>query len=247
MIEVNWYTLLADSSMLIAELIAPGVTRLSERVLALEDRSFFYLLEGDERDCVIDGGWGFCRSLDTVRSRPEKPLIAVATHSHFDHIGLLHLARERFGHAAEEDVFRDPDPVATQALPFLVGRPVLQGGRSIRPDSIRQEPCPLDHCVGDGDTLDLGGRVLRFMHAPGHSPGSLAVLDNAHGLLFCADTVHDGHIYDDIPGADRGDLVASHRRLAEVDFLKACPGHGAIMSRPDFLDITERYRWRVSV
>jgi len=57
-VEVDWRTLLAGGGGLIAGPIAPDVTRLSERVLAPESRSFFYLVEGEERDCLIDGGWG---------------------------------------------------------------------------------------------------------------------------------------------------------------------------------------------
>jgi glyoxylase-like metal-dependent hydrolase (beta-lactamase superfamily II) len=239
---VAWQSLACGAEGLVVEEVAPGVRRLSEAAPLPAERSFFYLVEGADRDCLIDGGWGFCVSLEALRSDPAKPLVAIATHSHFDHIGMLHLAAERCGHPAEAATFARPDPTATQALPYLAGRTVLDGGGAIAPDTITQHACPLHRFIGEGSRIELGSRTLEIMHTPGHSPGSLCVLDRAAGLLFSADTVHDGHIYDDIPGADRRDLVLSHRRLAEVDFALALPGHGAILARPDFLDRIDRYR-----
>jgi glyoxylase-like metal-dependent hydrolase (beta-lactamase superfamily II) len=233
---------LIDAAGFTAIEIEPSVFRLAEAVVSEAEQSFFYLIRGDEADCLIDGGWGFGTSLGNLRSDPEKPLLAIATHSHFDHIGLLHLAGRRYGHQSEATIFADPDAVATQALPYLAGRSVLASGGTIEPASIRQTACPIDIFVEDGDTVDLGGRRLTVLHTPGHSPGSLTVLDQRSGLLFCADAVHDGHIWDDIPGTDRTALLMSHERLAEVDFARACPGHGAILPRAAFLDRIARYR-----
>jgi glyoxylase-like metal-dependent hydrolase (beta-lactamase superfamily II) len=239
---VSWQSLECGVEGLVVEEIAPGVKRLSETALLPDERSFFYLLEDTGLDCLIDGGWGFCSSLDSLRSDPEKPLVAIATHSHFDHIGMLHLAGKRYGHPAEAAIFARPDPAATQALPYLSGRPILIGGQAVEPHSIVQSACPLDRFVGEGTRLELGSRRLDIIHTPGHSPGSICVLDAAASLLFCADTVHDGHIHDAIPGADRKALLVSHQRLAQVDFQLALPGHGATLSRPAFLDRIDRYR-----
>jgi glyoxylase-like metal-dependent hydrolase (beta-lactamase superfamily II) len=239
---VSWRSLECGVEGLVVEQVVPGVKRLSEVALLPGERSYFYLLEDTDRDCLIDGGWGFCSSLDGLRTDPEKPLGAIATHSHFDHIGMLHLAGERYGHPAEAAIFMRPDPAATQALPYLSGRPVLIDGGAVEPRSIVQLACPLDRFVGEGTRLELGSRILDIIHTPGHSPGSICVLDAAAGLLFPADTVHDGHIHDDIPGADREALFLSHRRLGQVDFQLALPGHGAILSRSAFLDRIDRHR-----
>jgi glyoxylase-like metal-dependent hydrolase (beta-lactamase superfamily II) len=238
----RWQDLTGDASVLIATTVAPGITALRERALAPIEQSLFYLAEGRDRDCLIDGGWGFCRSLDGLRPDPTRPLIAVATHSHFDHVGALHLADEIAVHAAEAAILADPEPVATQALPYLDGRAVLADGGSIDPATVAQTPCARPRTIGEGEVVDLGNRRLRVLHVPGHSPGSLALLDEANGLLFCADTVHDGQIWDDIPGADRAALAMSHRRLMEVDFAAALPGHGAVLSRQAFRARVERYR-----
>jgi glyoxylase-like metal-dependent hydrolase (beta-lactamase superfamily II) len=238
---VRWLHL-RDTGSLIVEPLGNGVTRLSEGLLSAEERSFFYLVEGSDRDCLIDGGWGLVQDIRTVRPPSAKPLAAVATHSHFDHIGLLHLAAERYGHEAEATVCAAPEPYATQALPYLDGRAVLQGGGVVEASSIVQKACPLDHLVSDGDGIELGGRRLTVFHTPGHSPGSLSILDDRTGFLFPADLVHDGHIHDDIPGADRSALLLSHRRLGHVAFTMACPGHGAMLSPAAARERMDRYR-----
>jgi glyoxylase-like metal-dependent hydrolase (beta-lactamase superfamily II) len=238
----DWTALAGGPERLIAEPVAPGVIRLAEAIVSPAERSFFHLVEGSRYDALIDGGWGFFHALDAFRAEPAKPLLGIATHSHFDHIGGLHLGDRRFGHRSEMKIFAVPEPMATQALPYLDGRSVLADGGTISADSIRQVPCPLDGFLVDGDLVDLGGRKLTVLHTPGHSPGSLSLLDDRGGLLFSADTVHDGWIWDDIPGADRAALALSHERLARSDFALACPGHGAILDRAAFAARIERYR-----
>jgi len=227
---------------IVAQTICPGVLRLHESAVAPAERSYFYLVEGRDRDCLIDGGWGFGGNLDALRRDPHRPMVAVATHSHFDHIGHLHRARFVLAHAAEAQFLENPDPVAVQALPYLDGLVALADGDCIDPATICFAPCADVHDLAEGDAVDLGGTVLKVLHTPGHSPGSLSLLDEARGLLFCADTLHDGHIWDDIPGADRTQLLLSHQRLAGVDFLQACPGHGAILDREQALARMPRYR-----
>ena len=236
------WSALRSAGKLIAESLGNGVTRLSEQIVSPEERSFFYLIQGSERDCLIDGGWGLAPDIDAARQSSSKPLVAIASHSHFDHIGFLHLAEARYGHEAEASVFATPEPRATQALPYLDGRAVVEGKGVVEPSSILQKPCPLDHFISDGDRIELGGRTLTLFHTPGHSPGSLSVLDDRTGFLFPADLLHDGDIYDDIPGADREALLLSHQRLAEVAFTLACPGHGAMLPPQAARDRMDRYR-----
>ncbi|MCB1493397.1 MAG: MBL fold metallo-hydrolase [Rhodobiaceae bacterium] len=211
----------------VAREILPGIWRLSDARVVPSERSHFYLVTGSERDCLIDGGWG----LDPVRAHlprnPDKPIVAVATHSHFDHIGALWEFPERWGHAAERAVFAHPDRDNTQAFPYLAGRPVLVAGAEDGAlADLPLRPCPLTRLVGDGDRLDLGNKSLTILHVPGHSPGSIAVHDDDAGLLFSGDIVHDGYIFDRIPGANSAVLRESHARILGLDPRLVLPGHG---------------------
>ncbi|NMB69535.1 MAG: MBL fold metallo-hydrolase [Chloroflexi bacterium] len=50
-----------------------------------------------------------------------------------------------------------------------------------------------------GYTFDLGGRRLEVVPLPGHTPGSIGLLDRANRLLFSGDAVHSGQIWLQMP------------------------------------------------
>lgn len=49
--------------------------------------------------------------------------------------------------------------------------------------------------VRDGDVFDLGQRKLRIIGIPGHTFGSIAILDETNRLLFSGDSVQTEHIF----------------------------------------------------
>ena len=68
--------------------------------------------------------------------------------------------------------------------------------------------------VDDGDVLDLGDRLLRVSGMPGHTPGSLALFEEATGLLFSGDTLYRDIVLP-IEQANLDAYVESLRRLRE--------------------------------
>jgi glyoxylase-like metal-dependent hydrolase (beta-lactamase superfamily II) len=230
-------TATAETDLLVEDMGA-GILRLSEPTLRESERSFFYLITGDHRSCLIDGGWGLGAGLP---DRWLQGLIAVATHSHFDHIGYFYQAATRLGHPEEAAIFADPQPEATQASPWLCGRPVLMDGAVIDPIALGQRPCPLTGHLEEGAIVDLGGRRLAVLHTPGHSPGSISLYDDSTQSLFCGDVLLHGHIHDDIPGADPALVGQSHRRLASLSFRQTFGGHGPVMDRDTALARMARY------
>lgn len=214
---------------LVAVQLTANVTRFCEPLVCPDERSYFYLVEGRDFDCLIDSGWGLGWELTDLPRDALKPLIAIATHSHHDHIGRFFEATERLGHLSEAELFSSCDAVDKQAFPYLDNRSALADGSKLTRQSYQIPASPLTGLLSDGDEIELGGVRLEILHTPGHSPGSLTIADHRSGFLFCADTVHEGHIHDDIPGADRSVLLASHQRLFERKISLACPGHGSVM------------------
>jgi glyoxylase-like metal-dependent hydrolase (beta-lactamase superfamily II) len=45
--------------------------------------------------------------------------------------------------------------------------------------------------VGDGDTIDLGGRGLEVIEIPAHAPSSVAFLDKKERIMFTGDEVEN--------------------------------------------------------
>jgi hydroxyacylglutathione hydrolase len=85
----------------------------------------------------------------------------------------------------------------------------------------------VDCFVEDGAQVDVGPDALRFVHTPGHTPGSCVV--HYRDSLFTGDTIYrDGVGLVDFPGEDKAQLRASILKVWErfEDNIWARPGHG---------------------
>ena len=107
-------------------------------------------------------------------------------------------------------------------------------------------PVDVTRSLEDGDLIDLGDRVLRVLHLPGHSPGSICLYDEAGRTLFSGDVVYDGGLLDDIDGSDRTDYLASMARLLELDVDLVHPGHGPSFDGDRLVTIANDYVDRTS-
>jgi len=84
-----------------------------------------------------------------------------------------------------------------------------------------------DKILHDGDVVQVGEVVLRVLHTPGHSRGSISLLGD--NVVFCGDTLFAGSIGRfDLPGGSGEELARSikNRLLILPDHVKVCPGHG---------------------
>lgn len=61
-------------------------------------------MRGRDRDALIDSGLGAVSLRDAIVKLLERPVLAAATHTHFDHIGAHHEFAERAVHPAEAEI-----------------------------------------------------------------------------------------------------------------------------------------------
>ncbi|MFE1478505.1 MBL fold metallo-hydrolase [Streptomyces cyaneofuscatus] len=94
------------------------------------------------------------------------------------------------------------------------------------PRTYRVQAVTLSRQLDDGDRIDLGSHTLTVLHLPGHSPGSIALLEERTGVLFSGDAVYDGYLIDDLPDSDVPAYRRSMERLAQLDVSVVHPGHG---------------------
>jgi glyoxylase-like metal-dependent hydrolase (beta-lactamase superfamily II) len=83
-----------------------------------------------------------------------------------------------------------------------------------------------DKTLQDGDSVQVGSIVLRVLHTPGHSRGSISLVSN--DVVFTGDTLFAGYIgrYD-LPGGSVDEIKKSLKKLLILpDHMKVCPGHG---------------------
>ena len=195
-----------------------------------------YLL-GEEDPIVVDTGTG--AYVDTVLEEISKvvPLSSIGrivlTHSHYDHIG----GAERFQKATGGRIY----------LHETEARPILRGDYSLTLTSKDEMDLgELDiEPLKTGQRMKLGPNELEVLHTPGHSPGSIVLLDRLGRSAAVGDTVFcDGGVGRwDLPGGDLMQLLSSLKVIKELGLRNMYPGHGSYAEgdAPEHLKLAAGY------
>lgn len=205
--------------------LGDGVTRLREKYISADWRCNIWHIKGRDRDLVIDTGFGLASIGATIAQLSDCPVIAVCTHSHHDHAGGLCQFETRYGHPSEADIFADPTRYSTVAdiLDATVIRKMPFAGFDI--DRWCYQAAPLSAEVDEGDVIDLGDRHFNVIHVPGHSPGSIALLEQKTGIIFTGDALYDGVLYDHLYHSVPDQLKESLAKLRQLPFTTVHAGH----------------------
>lgn len=185
-------------------------------------------VRGRDRDMLVDSGMGVVSLRTYVPLVTERDCVAVASHTHFDHIGCHHEFRDRAVHRAEADLLAHPTRENTLADPYVTDEiftalpphPYVSATYAVA-------AAPAARILEDGDVIDLGDRHFEIIHTPGHSPGGIALWETASGILFSGDIVYDGPLIEDTYHADADDYYASMKRLLDLPVRLVHGGHFA--------------------
>lgn len=206
------------------------VHTLDAGLWAIEDhgRDTCYLVAGRERALLIDTGWGIGDLPALAASLTPLPLTVVNTHGHPDHAtGNAQFAEVHIAAADLPLTRHDWTPQQrARILGELLGGefpPGFDAARWGRAAHTRLIP------IAEGHRFDLGGRVLETLALPGHTPGSLCLLDRDARRLFSGDSLLAGtlwlHLDESLPL--RAYRAALERLRAHADaFDTLLPGHG---------------------
>ena len=224
------------------ETVGDGVTLILETQHEAEWRCNIWHVRGRDRDLVIDTGLGLRPLAATIAEISDRPVLGLCTHSHYDHSGGLHEFDERLGHGAEADIYAAPNRENIVADDFFVDAMLH---RPPYPDFAAETWCiaaaPLTRTVDEGDVIDLGDRVFKVLHVPGHSPGSIALWEEKTGILFSGDTVYDGGLIDDLFHSVPEQLLESHQRLLDLPVEVVHGGHYASFGKDRLATIVAEF------
>jgi len=203
-----------------------GVTHIHEPFIKAFYRCNIWHVRGRDRDMLVDSGMGVVSLREQVSLVSERPCLAVASHTHFDHIGCHHEFAERLVHRAEAALLARPTRANTLADPYVTDEIFtrLPPGAYSSPE-YTVPPAPATRLLADGDLIDLGDRHFEVIHTPGHSPGEIMLWEAASGLLFSGDTVYDGPLIDDTYHSDVAAYVASMERILDLPVRVVHGGH----------------------
>jgi glyoxylase-like metal-dependent hydrolase (beta-lactamase superfamily II) len=214
------------------------VTYVGEPFIREFYRCNIWHVRGRDRDMLVDSGMG------VVSLRRHVPLVtgnnclAVASHTHFDHIGCHHEFDERLVHRAEAELLAHPTRANTLADPYVTDEiftrlppePYVSAEYGVK-------GAPATRILRDGDVVDLGDRRFEVIHTPGHSPGGIALFERATGILFSGDIVYDGPLIEDAYHSNIADYVASMERLVDLPVNVVHGGHFPSFGRDRYREI----------
>jgi glyoxylase-like metal-dependent hydrolase (beta-lactamase superfamily II) len=179
-----------------------------------------YLIDAGEL-VLIDSGAGKStdRIIDNIKTlgfEPDKLSTVMVTHAHIDHIGALHDLKQKYGakiiaHKGDAKAIVTGDKVGAEYY------------------GVKYSPCIVDIILdGENTSLKVGQYDFEFIHIPGHTPGSIAiVLDIAGKSIIFGQDIHGP--YNAEWGGDPEKAVKSLKIMQDINADMLCEGHYGII------------------
>lgn len=170
-----------------------------------------FLFEGTERAMLVDTGFGTLPLKEEIPKLTPLRVFLVNTHTDRDHIGRNRDFSPIYMHPAEMDYYQNAQPEG-DAL------------EDVRP-------------LWEGETISLGHWEFEILLAPGHTPGSIMLLERKKRMLLSGDSIQNGTVYLFGPGRNLRAYQCSLEKIAAMAgaFDTIWPSHGSYPLKPDIL------------
>ncbi len=185
------------------------IIKVSDDTWRFEDDGVrFFLFCGTEKAALIDSGMNAPDAGKMAEGLTDLPIILINTHADPDHISGNGAFEEVYMSPAEEDNYR-----------------ANGGSGKIIP-------------VHESDVIDLGNRPLRIIDIPGHTPGSIAIIDEKNRILVSGDSVEDAHVFMFGERRDIDRYILSMEHLLEFtdSFDEIYAMHGSFPVKNDLIE-----------
>ncbi len=185
--------------------------KIAENLWALDQKGVrSFFLVGQDTAVLVDTCFGG-DILSVCRTLTNNPITLITTHSDGDHCGCDAQFTEQYMHPAEFERYESRGKGACKAKP-----------------------------LHEGDVFNVGEFTLEVVVIPGHTPGSVALLDRKHKFLISGDTVQSGCIF---MHGDGRDLPAFRESIVKLDAMRreglfdtVYPAHGDAVVPADILE-----------
>lgn len=166
-----------------------------------------FLFEGRDKALLADSSNSRGLS-EFVKTLTDKPVELITTHADGDHTGSAPEFAVQYMHPAEYDYYQR---------------------RGLLPENL--------HPIWDGDVLDIGNFRFEIVHIPGHTPGSIMLLEREKRFAIGGDTIQSGPIFMFGSGRNFHALIASYYRLLQMsgDFDVIYSSHGELTISPELI------------
>ncbi|MGB3920151.1 MBL fold metallo-hydrolase [Methanothrix sp.] len=218
-----------------ATTICDGVYAVGGPDLSRPEDAYVYLVDAKSCLVLIDAGVGYGndkieRNIRSHGLEPAQVWYVIATHCHIDHIGGLHLWRDRY---ASKIIAHELDRAGIEGENDSLTAASMYG--------VNYRPVKVDTILsGEQNQLRLGETDFNLLHTPGHTPGSISVyIDTSEGRVLFGQDIHGP--FSPSWGSDIREWRRSMRKLLdlEADFL--CEGHAGIYRGEKIREYIEGY------
>lgn len=157
-----------------------------------------YLVTSDNEALVIDPGDEPEKILAEIKKTKAKVKYIILTHYHFDHV------------------------LAAQELKNKTGATIL-----IHEKDKDFLDFSADKYLKENEEIKIGQKVLKVIHSPGHTKGSICLLGDNE--IFVGDLIfEEGYGRTDLEGGSEKDMQESLRKISKIlkSGMTIYPGHG---------------------
>lgn len=215
------------------EVIGDGVFRIHEFGAAN-----IYLVTGKDRALLIDTGTGLGDLRKVVEDLSDLPVTVVATHAHPDHIGGMGNFENIHIHKDDAKNIWFWSAKALRRFYYDTVRSLIKYNikkKDIKRLKYKTKVIPIE----EGHVFDLGGKTVEVIHTPGHTKGSIVLLDKKDGIMFTGDNVNPTLLHI-VPGSTTIEdwLPGAKRTLSLADEYRAYNGHDdGISTKPQIEEL----------
>ena len=157
-----------------------------------------YLLIGNDKALLIDSGYG-CLDLEKiVRKVTDKSVVVLLTHGHIDHANGAYHFKDVVLDKNDIEVYKKHTSKEFRSQFF----------KKVQNTQVETKDVPFGR-------YDLGGREVIILHTPGHTPGSISVIDPYSKIAFVGDFINP---WDTWLGLDESTSVETY--LKSLIYLK---------------------------
>jgi len=154
--------------------------------------------EATKRGAVVDPGGDVARIMDAVQQTGVAVERILLTHGHIDHAGGAAELKERLGVPIEGP--HEADRFLLERLADSGRSYGIFGARDVLPD----------RWLAEGDEVEIAGLPFSVLHCPGHSPGSVVLVNGEQRFALVGDVLFQGSVgRTDLPGGDAEALIRS--------------------------------------